>query len=430
MAAPADGIAAPPAAPGHVVVAYAQGSTRAQRIDVLRASGLRTSALLPGGFRSLSLRRGESVRAALARLRRDPRVRYAVPDYLVHSADFIPNDPGKTGPGGWQALQWNFTGPAGVGAPAAWDIARGAGVPGGRGVTVAVIDSGVAYENYKGFRRSPDFTASTFTTNGYDWIDHDHHPNDQESHGTHVTGTIAEATDNGIGVTGLAYGVKIMPLRVLDQDGNGDGSNIARAIRYAVKRGAQVINMSVEFDTSLRAGDIPEVIAALRYAVNKHVALVAASGNEGIGKIAYPARDSDVISVGATTADACLADYSNTGNGLDLVAPGGGQDAALSADPYDQQNCNPSNPDRRIVQETLWGSPRNFRLVGFEGTSFATPHVTAAIALLLATKRLGDRPTTAAIKARLMQTARDIGPPGYDSHYGAGLLNIPAALGP
>jgi serine protease len=134
--------------------------------------------------------------------------------------------------------------------------------------------------------------------------------------------------------------------------------------------------------------------------------------------------------VGATTSDACLADYSNSGRGLDIVAPGGGQDAPLASDPYDQAHCDPSNPDKKIVQETISGGFSKFKLVGFEGTSFATPHVTAAAALLIATKRLGAHPTPSQIKARLMQTATDLGPTGYDSHYGAGLLNIPAALSP
>src|SRR5205085_11345604 len=135
---------------------------------------------------------------------------------------------------------------------------------------------------------------------GYDCVNHDSHPDDEESHGTHVTGTIAQQTNNGLGVTGLAYGVKIMPLRVLDSQGNGDGADIARAIRYAVKHHAKVVNMSVEFDTSLHAGDIPEVISALHYAKRKGLTLVAASGNEGISKVAYPARYKDVISVGAS----------------------------------------------------------------------------------------------------------------------------------
>ncbi len=245
-----------------------------------------------------------------------------------------------------------------------------------------------------------------------------------------MTGTIAQRTNNGYGVTGLAYGVKIMPLRVLDSQGNGDGANIARAIRFAVKHRAKVINMSVEFDTSLRAGDIPEVISALHYAAKKRVTLVAASGNEGISKVAYPARDPEVISVGATTFDGCLADYSNAGRGLDIVAPGGGQDAASRATTSDRVNCNPAGADHEIVQQTLWHDVRHFKLIGFEGTSFATPHVSAAAALLIATKRLGANPTPQQIRDRLKATARDLGAPGNDPYYGAGLLDVGAALAP
>ena len=140
-----------------------------------------------------------------------------MPDYVAHAADFIPNDPGKLSvPGGWQQLQWNFTGAASVNAPAAWDLARQAGAPGGRGAIVAVLDSGVAYENYKQLPARARPVRARASSRGYDWVDRDRHPDDEESHGTHVTGTIAQKTNNGFGVTGLAYGVKIMPLRVLD----------------------------------------------------------------------------------------------------------------------------------------------------------------------------------------------------------------------
>ncbi|MEA2467408.1 MAG: serine protease, partial [Thermoleophilaceae bacterium] len=417
--------------PGKVIVRYNGDASRHERASVQQRTGTRFATRLPGGSRTLAIEDGETVAKTVADLNRHDDVAYAVPDYKVHAAGFVPNDPGRgTTLGGWQQLQWNFTGEWGVNALQAWDLARAAGAPGGRGVIVAVIDSGVAYENYRRFKRAPDLYASRFTKAKYDWVDDDRHPDDLESHGTHVTGTIAQKTNNAQGVTGLAYGVQIMPLRVLDAEGNGDGADIARAIRFAVKHGAKVINMSVEFDTSLRAGDIPEVIAALHYASRKNVTLVAASGNEGISKVAYPARDREVISVGATTFNGCLADYSNAGQGLDIVAPGGGQDAAFSSNPTDKANCDPSGADHHIYQQTLWRDVRHFKLVGFEGTSFATPHVTAAAALLIATKRLGARPTPAAIKARLKATARDLGAPGTDSHYGAGLLDVGAALAP
>jgi serine protease len=353
-----------------------------------------------------------------------------VPDYRVHAAEFIPNDRGRARiSGGWRRLQWNFNGPAGVNAPLAWELARKARAPGGRGATVAVLDSGVAYERYHRFRRAPDLYASRFTR-GHDWVDDDKHPNDEESHGTHVTGTIAQKTNNRSGLTGLAYGVKIMPLRVLDEYGNGVGSDIARAIRYAVRHHANVINMSVEFDTYERARNIPDVISALHYATKKGVVLVAASGNEGTSRIAYPARAKDVISVGATTSNGCLADYSNAGRGLDIVAPGGGDDAPLGGNEWDNSHCDPSVNGRSVYQQTIWHDVRHFRLVGFDGTSFATPHVTAAAALLIATRRLGRHPKPAAVRRRLLSTARDIGPRGADARYGAGLLDVGAALGP
>src|SRR3954462_12430792 len=290
--------------PGMVIVRYKGDASRAEGAHVQARTGTRFGNALPGGSRTLRIADGESLAKTVRELSGHDKVAYAVPDYRVHAAAFAPNDTGRGK--GWRPLQWNFAGVWGVNAPQAWDEAIAAHAPGGKGVVVAVIDSGVAYESRGPFRRAPDLGGSRFVR-GYDWVDRDKHPDDEESHGTHVTGTIAQQTNNRRGVTGLAYGAKIMPLRVLDAWGNGDGADIARAIRYAVKHRARVINMSVEFDTSLRASDIPEVIAAMRYATRKRVTLVAASGNEGSSKVAYPARDSSVISVGASTACGCLA---------------------------------------------------------------------------------------------------------------------------
>jgi serine protease len=430
LVAPA-AVAQASAVPGKVIVRYEDDSTHVERLAALQNTGTQSAAEIAGGSRVLHIADGEGVRETLAELRQQDGVAYAVPEVRVRAA-FVPKDPGRAGtPGGWRKLQWNFAGPNGVNAPAAWDLARRAEAPGGRGAVVAVIDSGVAYKDYKQFRRAPDLYASRYVR-GYDWVDRDRHPLDQESHGTHVTGTIAQKTNNKKGLTGLAYGVKIMPLRVLDRNGNGVGSDIARAIRYAVRHGADVVNMSVEFDLSEKARNIPDVIKALRYAERKGVVMVAASGNEGRSKVAYPARASQVISVGATTSGGCLADYSNDGNGLDIVAPGGGSDApAVDDNAYDATHCKENGGKaRRIYQQTLWGDVRTFRLVGYEGTSFSTPHVSAAAALLIATGRLGKNPRPQAVRRRLMDTARDLGAPGYDSRYGAGLLDVAAALGP
>jgi serine protease len=344
---------------------------------------------------------------------------------------FIPNDPARRGPAGWQQLQWNFAGPFGVNAPEAWSNLIAAGHPGGRGVIVAVLDTGVAYADRGRFHRSPDFTAAQFVR-GYDFVANSPFPNDDNGHGTQVAGTIAEETNNGIGVTGLAYGVRIMPVRVLDGLGDGDASVIARGVRFAVLHHAQIINMSLEFTRDVTALAVPDLAAALRFAHAHGVLVVSAAGNEGTSRIAYPARAPYVVAVGASTEHGCPADFSNHGTGLDILAPGGGADARLATQAEDP-TCTPDTPGRPdIFQETLIdGSPRRFGLpAGYEGTSMAVPHVSATAALVIASGVLGPHPTPDAIVARLKATARALGPSPDPNRFGAGLLDAGAATRP
>jgi serine protease len=190
-----------------------------------------------------------------------------------------------------------------------------------------------------------------------------------------------------------------------------------------------VINLSLEFSSSVTASDIPELIEALRFARRRGVLVVAAAGNEAHSAIAYPARAPDVVAVGATTEHGCLADYSNDGSGLTLVAPGGGADANLPGDP----NCHAESPSGRdVFQETFTGaSPRRFGLpTGYEGTSMAAPHVAATAALIIASGVLGKHPTPAQLIARLRATARKLGGGGDEALYGAGLVDAAAATAP
>ncbi len=400
-----------PYAPARVVVAFAPRTTTLMRGRLARLAEAGATES-DGSTRVLMLARGASVPAAVTRLRRQHDVLWAVPDYVAHAADvpaattttsataslglapavtsvstvtttsttstvtsalppaFWPNDTGISGtPGGWAAVQWDFVGPFGVGAPQAWGNLIADGAPGGRGVIVAVLDTGIAYKNWGRFRRSPDLNTTRFVR-GYDFIDPGAYPVDHNGHGTHVASTIAESTNNGYGLTGLAYGASLMSVRVLDTSGEGDASVIADGVRFAVNHGARVINMSLEFDPGVTAGDIPELISAIRYAHRHGVVVVAAAGNEGTRDVAYPARAPYVIAVGATTQHGCLADYSNNGPQLTMVAPGGGSDADLAGDP----NCHPADPPGAdIYQVTFLGpNPRKFGIPpGYDGTSVA-----------------------------------------------------------
>jgi serine protease len=415
-------------APNEVVVGYAAATSAPARSPAARSS---TTAAAAAHTRLLRLAPGASLTAALRRLRSERGVRWAVPDYLAHAAGgLIPNDVGRPGgrASGWQELQWNFVGQFGVGAPEAWANVAADGRPGGRGVTVAVLDTGVAYANRGPFRRSPDFSSHEFVQ-GYDFVARNRYPNDRNGHGTFVASTIAEATGNRFGLTGLAFAAHLMPVRVLDSQGEGEASTIAEGVVFAVKHGAQVVNLSLEFSPGVTASDIPELIEALRYAHRRGVLVVAAAGNEGHSAIAYPARAPYVVSVGATTEHGCLASYSNDGAGLTLVAPGGGADASLAGDP----NCHPEQPSGAdIYQVTFTGSsPRKFGLPGgYEGTSMATPHVTATAALIIASGVIGRRPSPAQLTARMEATARKLGGGGDERLYGAGLLDAAAATAP
>jgi serine protease len=450
--------ASAPYLPGVVVVGLGGGTTARVRGSTLAYAGMQSSQSAAGGVRELRLRRGVSVAGAIRRLRGRPGVLWAVPDYIAHAATapapagipfpfdpaadstkdlvvpFDPNDPGSSGTvGGWAQLQWNFAGQYGVQAEQAWGNLIADGHPGGQGVTVAVLDTGVAYADHGRYVRSPDFSASQFIA-GYDFVAHSPYPEDRNGHGTQVAGTIAEQTDNSIGVTGLAYGVRLMPVRVLNSQGNGSATTIAKGIYFAVNHHAQIINLSLEFDAgTVTAADIPQLIRAIDYAHSKNVLVVAAAGNESEDQLSYPAKAPYVLAVGATTVDGCLAFYSNFGSGLGLVAPGGGGDAELAGDAQCQPQADPG-PSADIFQETFANvnepNPRQFGLPsGYFGTSMAAPHVSAAAALVIASGVLGAHPTPAQIIARLEQTATPLGPGGRDDpeYFGAGLLNAAAA---
>jgi serine protease len=229
-----------------------------------------------------------------------------------------------------------------------------------------------------------------------------------------------------------------MPVRALNGDGQAGPARIARAVRWAVDHGADIVNVSIEIFDQLRLAPAtlttdPALRAAVRYAAAHHVLVVAASGNSASADVPSDRLDSDVLYVGASTEHGCAAEYSNHGPGMDLVAPGGGRDASIAGD----ARCQPDAPSGRNVRQISFKRPtiRQFRTIrdsagrlGLAGTSMAAPHATAVAALVLASGVLGSDPTPAQLQRRLTSTAQSPGPGAPARYYGAGLLDAAAAL--
>jgi len=320
-----------------------------------------------------------ATRRLLQRLQREALVEYAHPNYQFQAA-FVPNDP-------LYSQQWNLRA---IRMPEAWEISQG------EGVTVAVVDTGVT--------RVPDLAQTEFVK-GYDFVDDDEDPTDLNGHGTHVAGTLAQSTNNALGVAGVAFKAKIMPVRVLDANGFGSLSDVVEGIRYAVDHGATVINLSLGSRASARLME-----EAVAYAHSKGVTVVAAAGNENSSQVSYPARYPHVIAVSATGPDGTKAPYSNYGVGVDIAAPGGAK--------------TPEHPEYGILQQTInRRNPDEPVFAYFQGTSMAAPHV-AGVAALIQAQGIKDPDKVEAI---LKRSAAPV-PGDKQNFYGAGLLDAARAL--
>jgi subtilisin family serine protease len=271
------------------------------------------------------------------------------------------------------------------------------------------VESGAGDWVTTAYEQAPDLAGTSFV-GGWDFVNQDAHPNDDNGHGTHVTGTIAQTTNNGIGVAGVAFDTTIMPIKVLNAAGSGTYQWIADGIYFAVDNGADIISMSLGGSSSSTTLE-----AAVAYAYNNGVVVIAASGNNN-GAVGYPAAyDNYVIAVGATQYDETRAPYSNYGSSLDIVAPGGNTGVDQNGDGY---------PDG-VLQNTFSPTPVDWGFWFYQGTSMATPHVSGVAALLLARN---STLTPDDIRDVLQSTADDLGVAGRDNTFGYGLVNAKAAL--
>jgi serine protease len=314
--------------------------------------------------------------AILDALSHDARVEHAEP-MALYRATFVPDDPL------YESKQWHLKR---VGAETAW------GYTCGQGVTVAVIDTGVACFDKGPFMKGTDL-AGTRCAGGWNFVDDNGEAADDHGHGTHVAGTIAQTTNNGMGTAGLAYCATLMPVKVLSKQGFGTVANVAEGIRFAADNGAQVINMSL-------GGPIKSQIIedAVNHALAKGVVVVAAAGNSG-RKVGYPAAYPGVIAVSATDDKDKIAWFSSRGPELAIAAPG----VAVTQ----QTVCN-GGKDKCEVFGT------------FNGTSMAAPHV-AGVAAMVESLGVTD---PGAVRDVLQASAR---PKDDKNLYGAGILDGGAA---
>ncbi len=278
----------------------------------------------------------------------------------------------------------------------------------GEGVVVAVIDTGVS--------KVPDL-ADTEIVAGFNFVNNTADARDDHGHGTHVAGTIAQSTHNGVGVAGVAFKAKIMPIKVLSAGGSGSVGGIAEGIRWSADHGAKVINMS------LGGGMSTSVLAnAIKYAHDKGVVVVCAAGNDGKGKVSYPAAYKHSIAVAATQFDETTTFYSNWGKEIDIAAPGGNTRV-------DQNNDGMMDG---VLQNTVvpGNTSKNDYLL-FMGTSMASPHIAGVAALIVGAGVTDPDAVEAIMKdtARKPKHKQDFEPTkGPENRYGAGVVDAAAAV--
>lgn len=348
--------------------------------SIAKSIGARTVSSFPQlGMAVLGMPSGTSATKAMATLAGNPGVAYAEPDGRM-SAKVVSNDPGL-------ARQW---GHKAIDVFGAWDYTRG-----DPRVVVAVVDTGIDLHH-------PDLEKQIIASRTF--VPGTTSAADDNGHGTHVAGVIAAESNNSVGIAGVAPGCKLLAVKVLDAKGEGNTSDIVAGLLYAADAGARIINLSLGGGSGSRALE-----EAIRYAHGKGSLVVAAMGNDGRNVQEYPAAYAGVLSVGATTRDGHIAEFSNFGGWISVAAPGDGIWSTMPT-----------------YESTLGETEGAGMGYGFlSGTSMATPYV-AGVAALVASLYPGMPP--ASIKAQIERTADNMGTPGFDGFFGHGQINARRAL--
>lgn len=312
--------------------------------------------------------------AFITAMKNKPGVRY-VERNVIFKAVHTPNDP-------YWGDQWGM---GIIQADLAWDIYKGS-----TSVIVAIIDTGIEYTH--------DDLSGRYVALGYDWVNNDNDPMDDNGHGTHCAGIAAAVMDNGIGVAGVAQ-VSLMAEKVLGAGGSGTADDVAQGIVHAADAGAEVISISL-------GGYIPSKVLkdACQYAWNTGCILVGAAGNDNIQSRHYPAAYDTVIAVSATDWYDGKASYSNYGNWIELSAPGG---------------------DGADLHDWILSTYLDNWYAWAYGTSMAAPHVSGLAALVWSYE---SSLTNQELREHLRNTADDLGDAGKDKYYGYGRINAYRAL--
>jgi serine protease len=449
-----------PYVPGQVIVKFRDDTTAATRLSAmsaLRRSTALTSTPSYADFDVVPIDIAEDAEAVAEQFRQRPEVEYAQPSYRLH-AKFSPNDPFYR-----DGSQWNLSL---VHLERAWDLQP---TPGST-IIVAVLDTGIAYKaatlrmhanaftiDADGFVAPPTGPGPVYPALGdltlpyvaatqlapstrfvapFDFIWNDTSPLDFDGHGTHVSGTIGQTTNDGVGTAGVAFNVKLMPVKVLDSNWDdifgapnfASDDILARGIRYAADNGAKIINMSL----GRNGPPAPAIEAAIRYAVGRGVFIATAGGNEfeqgnSIEVVAEIAsRVKGAVSVGAVDPRRNHAPYSNTGSYIELVAPGGSFSGFDAEGGVLQQTLDLDLTETFTLPPARYTAPRfdSLAYYFFTGTSQATPHVSGLAAMLMQQGITNP----AAVEDALENGALDLGAPGRDNTFGFGLIEAYGTL--